>query len=500
MTITGRVWRSQLLRIGGSLAILGGLAFLLPAGEVLLEMRRVEPTTWISVLAIFMAVQLFGALKFHLVLRSAGVGLPFRYSVRCYFAALFGNVFLPSIIGGDVISIGLAMRYSSNRPGVALGALVNRLLDFTALAFMTALGTLLLYANLSSESRGVFWSVATSLVALATAVGLAGWFLLRRRYSFRVRRRLSRARAAARAMRRRSGVVVLCLAMGVVIQVILVSLVAWLGRSAGLTLSASVWFFSWPLAKLAALAPISVGGIGAREAAFAAILVPFGIAATRTVAVGLLYEAISISGGLLAGLISWLIARRRGPRIDAGGGEAPNVPPAVDHATQVSTAAPPRLSVRITGSLAIALLSVALAEVSARAAWRVTFGFSSFSGRTDQTVFYPEVAPPECGHEQGRFDHRCPLARRFDDQSRVRGDRSGLAEADQRGNAAAMCGSSVQVYRRTGRCADPGHPPRTDFGRIRRLGSRDPEPARLLQRSVPPDSRRVGATRRRVVP
>ena len=323
MSVPRRVWRSQLLRIGGSVAILVVLALLLPAQDVLRQMRMVAPTTWIAVLVIFMMVQLFGALKFHLVLHSAGVGLPFRLSARCYFAALFGNVFLPSIIGGDVISIGLAMRYSSNRPGVALGALVNRVLDFLALAFMTALGTVLLHASLSPESRRVFWSVSGSLLVIATAAGLTAWVLLRRRYSFRTRRRLSRVRAAAQAMRRRKGTVVLGLAMGVVSQSVLVSLVAWLGRSSGLMLSASTWFFAWPLSKLAALAPITIGGIGAREAAFAAILVPFGHPATRSVAVGLLYEAISISGGLLAGLISWLLSRGRGPSIDSVAGEPP---------------------------------------------------------------------------------------------------------------------------------------------------------------------------------
>ena len=138
--------RSDALRIGGTVVILGVMAMVLPVRVVLRQMRNVPPTTWVAALGIFMVIQLLGAVKFRLILRSAGAALPLALSVRCYFAALFGNVFLPSIVGGDVISIGLAMRYSTNRAAVAVGALVNRLLDFAALACMTVIGTILLHA------------------------------------------------------------------------------------------------------------------------------------------------------------------------------------------------------------------------------------------------------------------------------------------------------------------------------------------------------------------
>jgi uncharacterized membrane protein YbhN (UPF0104 family) len=68
-------------------------------------------------------------------------------------------------------------------------------------------------------------------------------------------------------------------------------------------------FFAWPLAKLSALLPVTQGGIGVREAALAALLAPFGAPAVLTVAVGLAWEAIIISGGLIAGLVSFLLGQ-----------------------------------------------------------------------------------------------------------------------------------------------------------------------------------------------
>src|SRR2546422_3892717 len=69
------------------------------------------------------------------------------------------------------------------------------------------------------------------------------------------------------------------------------------------------WLFAWPLAKISALLPVTQGGIGVREVALAALVAPFGAAPVLTVAVGLVWEAIIVAGGLLAGLASFVLAR-----------------------------------------------------------------------------------------------------------------------------------------------------------------------------------------------
>ena len=77
----------------------------------------------------------------------------------------------------------------------------------------------------------------------------------------------------------------------------------------GLHVPLRTWLFAWPLAKLSSLLPITQGGIGVREVALAALLAPFGAAPALTVAVGLMWEAIIIVGGLLAGTIYLLLGR-----------------------------------------------------------------------------------------------------------------------------------------------------------------------------------------------
>jgi len=74
-----------------------------------------------------------------------------------------------------------------------------------------------------------------------------------------------------------------------------------LAEQIGIEASASLWFFAWPLAKLIAMAPISLGGIGVREAAIAGLMSPFGIKPALVVAQSLCWEAVLIISGLFAG-------------------------------------------------------------------------------------------------------------------------------------------------------------------------------------------------------
>ena len=93
------------------------------------------------------------------------------------------------------------------------------------------------------------------------------------------------------------------------IQTVFVLLNAQLGAAVGIHVSLSVWFFAWPLAKLVALLPISLGGLAVREASLAVLLLGFGVPPARSVVCSLLWQSIAIAGGLLGGAV-WLILSR----------------------------------------------------------------------------------------------------------------------------------------------------------------------------------------------
>jgi uncharacterized membrane protein YbhN (UPF0104 family) len=101
--------------------------------------------------------------------------------------------------------------------------------------------------------------------------------------------------------------------MVLVLQISLAGLNWWLGRLCGIEISFQAWLFAWPMAKIAALAPVSQAGIGVREAALAGLLAPFGVPAVLAVAASLAFQGVIISGGLSGGIIGFLIGRAAPP-------------------------------------------------------------------------------------------------------------------------------------------------------------------------------------------
>lgn len=298
-----------LLHYGGSALALLLLFRFLPGRRVLQALEKLPPRTWLLVLLAYLATHCLGVGKWRLIVNTAGAGLNFLQAARCYFAGLFGSLFLPSLIGGDLIRAGLAMRYGKTKAGVLLGSFIDRVIDFVGLTLLAIAGAALAPHSLHPQSRRIFLYF-TAAAFIAAAILLIGLVIIPiRLLSFRMRRRAASLRRAARSMARRPVTAVIALSISLASQLSFIALSLALARACALDLPFRAWLFAWPLAKLSAALPITQGGIGVREAALAALLVPFGAPPAIAVAAGLAWEAVVIGGALAAGVFALLSGR-----------------------------------------------------------------------------------------------------------------------------------------------------------------------------------------------
>ena len=196
--------------------ILALLFTVLPAGELLAAMRRLPLAAWGLAIATYLSLHLIGVVKWRLLANAAGAGLRFVDAVRAYYSGLFGNTFLPSIVGGDVVRAGVAFGVVRSRSGLVLGSLVDRVQDVIGLGLLAGAGVLL------------------SPRALAA---LAAWFLFpARRLPFRWRRRFIPVRRAVRATAAQPSRLVAALLLGMGLQSLLIVLNWVLGRAIGIDL------------------------------------------------------------------------------------------------------------------------------------------------------------------------------------------------------------------------------------------------------------------------
>jgi glycosyltransferase 2 family protein len=298
-----------ILHYGGSALVLILLFRFLPGRQVWHALGALPARLWILVLAGYLAAHCIGVAKWRLMVNVAGAGLSVPQAARCYSAGLFGSLFLPSLIGGDLVRAGLALRLGRSKAGALLGSLLDRFIDFTALVILAGVGALLVPGALEERGRRIFLLLGAGALLGAAAVAAVIALLPVRKFSFRMKRRLVRVRRAARSIARQPRAMLAALSLGIAAQLAFISLSILLAEACGLHLRFHVWLFAWPLAKISAAVPITQGGIGVREAALAALLLPFGAPAVLAVAASLAWEAIVISGALLAGIFSLLAAR-----------------------------------------------------------------------------------------------------------------------------------------------------------------------------------------------
>jgi glycosyltransferase 2 family protein len=306
-----RNWQRKTLQVivqyGGSALVLCLLFRLLPGRKVWQALGLLPVRLWLLVLIGYLAAQCIGAAKYRLVLNLGGAGIGIRQAARCYFAGLFGSLFLPSLIGGDILRVAMALRVAKSRAGVLLGSLADRISDFAALALLAGIGAALVPGTLDPKSRKIF-ELAGGIAIIGIAVIASAIAMLPvRRFSYRMRRRFVRLRGAFRSTMKQPGVMLRALSMSVTVQLIFIVLNVVLADACGLHLRFRIWLFAWPLAKLSAAIPITQAGIGVREAALAALLIPFGATAVLAVAAGIAWDAISIGGAIAGGIFALLV-------------------------------------------------------------------------------------------------------------------------------------------------------------------------------------------------
>lgn len=312
-----RTWYFLSARWAAAALLLAVLLYLLPVAPLRQALARVPLSRLAGVFVTYLLAITGGIIKWRTVVNAAGAKLQFAESAQCYTSGLFGDLFLPSVIGGDVARLAVGISRSPRPAAVVTGNVADRFLDLAAQLTLVVIGLLLLPGSVPVGLRRPGPTTVFAIGFLILAVVLLMWLLPRpllRGRSIRTRRRIAQVRHAIRMIGRRPHRLALGWLLGISVQGTYVFLTAILGTACGLNLPLRVWLFAWPLAKIAAVIPITQGGIGVREAALVVLLAPFGAPAPLVLATGIVWEGVIIAAAMLAGLTALLLRRAAASR------------------------------------------------------------------------------------------------------------------------------------------------------------------------------------------
>ena len=287
------------------------------------------------------------SLRWRLFLRADGIEVPVRQLFASHWIASFCNFFLPSTVGGDVYRVADVGAKSGSVARGGASVFMDRLCGFLAMSF---LGFLFPLAGLRHVPRERWpWL----LVPVAFFVAFAAVFVLFVRGQGLLRRLVRLAPAPVRgriegftgkfldsvaAGAARPAVVARAVAISLVFQMFVFTAIAVTGRVLRFPVPFAWYCVFAPLVCILEALPVSINGMGLREAAYAAF---FGIAfplvgfeppegldgptfaRTCAGAMALCYMALTLAYALGGGflLLLRMYAPRRGGRRPVPAGE-----------------------------------------------------------------------------------------------------------------------------------------------------------------------------------
>jgi uncharacterized protein (TIRG00374 family) len=282
----------MLARLLVTIALLAAVTFRLDLGAVASKAARLD-RGWAAAafLAVLAAIGV-SAWKWGQVL--AWRGRPLRYArlFRHYLVGLLFNNVLPTSIGGDAVRAWETARDLGDAPEAVGSVLTDRLVAGAALGVTALLGL----PFVDADARLVVLVLAFLAADLALVLAFLAPRVAERAAAAVLPRRLSTAReavtATVRAVReslRAPGLVLRVAGLSILFQLLVAAVNACLFEAIDVPVGLATCVVYTPMIFTLTMLPVSVSGLGVREAAYVWFFGQAGVTAADAVAVSLLF-------------------------------------------------------------------------------------------------------------------------------------------------------------------------------------------------------------------
>jgi uncharacterized protein (TIRG00374 family) len=299
-----------LLRVGVSLAALGGLVYFLRDkwAEVFGVIRHGLEWEWflISVL-VYVGTIVLASWRLQYVFGAQGVKVSFLQTLYLSCLGIFFTLFFPSSLGGDIAKGYFAYQYSGKKFGSFTGVILDRILGFASIVFL-AVTAFLIYSHSFDLPiiRQTIYGAVGLLIFAAIFFAIPGFA---KKFSFlsflipsaKWRQHLTELYHAIRNFHQHQGLLWFCLALSVIGQVAFFVTSYLFARAISIDIPLWPFFVLMPLVTFVSLAP-SLSGLGVREAGFVFFFKAW-MTTEQAFALSLVYDFVFYGSALLTGLV-----------------------------------------------------------------------------------------------------------------------------------------------------------------------------------------------------
>ena len=168
-----------LIRVSLSVALLWYLFTKIDLEKTVDILKTADITYIILAAGIFLGINWIILFRWYIFIKALDLSASFFQAARFFFIGLFGNLFLPSAIGGDIIKIVGLCKNSSQKPRVVASVLLDRLSGFASIVIVSVCSFVFGYKYIQEPSL-----LLPIGVMAVVSFGFGGFLFNEKWYSF----------------------------------------------------------------------------------------------------------------------------------------------------------------------------------------------------------------------------------------------------------------------------------------------------------------------------
>jgi len=305
------------LRISISVILLVFLFKKVDEKSMLETFKHADKPLLLLAFIVFLLSYILCLFRWQMLLRAIKIHLPLKRIIISFSGGIFFNLFLPSTIGGDLMrSIDLSTH--TNRPKEVIATVfLDRLSGYIGLVSVALISLALGSKLIHDKSVALLVIIITSilitvlLVLFNTAIYRKINNLLHSPNAGKIRELIKNLHQEIHVFRHNKRVIINNLLVSVIVQAIGPVTFFIISKSLGLNVNIIYFFIFFPIIGAVTLLPISIGGLGLRDAMTVFFFAEVGVSKDLAFAMSLINFGFILIAGGLGGLIYVFTIRHR---------------------------------------------------------------------------------------------------------------------------------------------------------------------------------------------
>ena len=308
---TPRRAKGRLLLLGKLLcsgAILAVLFWRVDRATFLRSVQALPLKVFLGCLALYAVSYFISAFRWKLLLLAEGIRLPLWRLTVVYLQGSFFNLFLPTLIGGDIFRGYAIYRITDGHDASLASILVDRLTGFAALILIALAALVVAYSQVRDPQVAVLILAVAAAFTLLIVMLLHDWTKERASGALRVVglvRFQAKLHGLVEALRRYRGhhrALGQAMLLSALLQALLIVTYYLISTGLHLRVPIAYFFLYVPLITFVAMVPVSVAGLGVREGGAVYFFARVGVDAATALTMSLAWFSLSLAMSALGGL------------------------------------------------------------------------------------------------------------------------------------------------------------------------------------------------------